>query len=39
VAQFKRDDKNPLFWDITVVPACDIEQLEDVAVIIMNPQK
>ena len=39
VAQLKRDDKNPLLWDITVEPACDIEQLEDVAVIIMNPQK
>jgi rod shape-determining protein MreC len=39
VAQLKRDDKDPLFWDITVEPACDIEQLEDVAIIIMNPQK
>ena len=39
VAQLKRDDKDPLFWDITVKPACDIEQLEDVAIIIMNPQK
>jgi len=32
-------NKDPLLWDITVVPACDIAQLEDVAVIIMNPQK
>jgi cell shape-determining protein MreC len=32
-------NKDPLLWDITVVPACSIEQLEDVAVIIMNPQK
>ena len=39
VTQLKRDDKDPLFWDITVEPACDIEQLEDVAIIIMNPQK
>ncbi len=39
VDQLKRDDKNPLLWDITVEPACDIEQLEDVAIIIMNPQK
>jgi rod shape-determining protein MreC len=39
VAQLKRDDKDPLFWDITVEPACDIEHLEDVAIIIMNPQK
>lgn len=39
VAQLKRDVKNPLLWDITVEPACDIEHLEDVAIIIMNPQK
>ena len=39
VAQIKRDDKDPLFWDITVEPACDIEHLEDVAIIIMNSQK
>ena len=39
VAQLKRDDKDPLFWDITVEPACNIKELEDVAVIIMNPQK
>ena len=39
VAQLKRDDKDPLFWDITVEPACDIEQLEDVAIIIMDPKK
>jgi len=32
-------NKDPSLWDITVVPACDIKQLEDVAVIIMNPQK
>ena len=39
VVQLKRDDKDPLFWDITVEPACDIEQLEDVAIIIMDPKK
>lgn len=38
VAQCKRDDENPLLWDITVKPACDTEKLTDVAVIIMNPQ-
>jgi rod shape-determining protein MreC len=38
VAQCKRDNENPLLWDITVKPACDIEKLNDVAVIIMNPQ-
>jgi len=32
-------NKDPKLWDITVVPACDIKQLDDVAVIIMNPQK
>jgi hypothetical protein len=39
VSECNRNQKNPLLWDITVVPACDIEKLEDVAVIIMNPQK
>ncbi|MHC4425860.1 MAG: rod shape-determining protein MreC [Planctomycetota bacterium] len=39
VTQLKKDDKDPLLWDVTVKPACDIEKLEDVAVIIMNPQK
>lgn len=38
VAQCKRDDENPSLWDITVKPVCDIERLNDVAVIIMNPQ-
>jgi hypothetical protein len=28
-----------LLWDITVEPACDIETLNSVAVIIMNPQE
>jgi len=39
VTECNRNQKNPSLWDITVVPACNIEQLEDVAVIIMNPQK
>ena len=39
VSECNRNQKNPSLWDITVVPACDIKQLEDVAVIIMNPQK
>jgi cell shape-determining protein MreC len=39
VAQCKRDNENPLLWDITVKPACDIQKLTEVAVIIMNPQK
>jgi len=39
VAQYKIDDENPLLWDITVKPACDIQKLTEAAVIIMNPQK
>lgn len=39
VAKCKRADENPLLWDITVKPACDIERLNDVTVIIMNPQE
>ena len=36
VAQCKRGDE-PMLWDITVKPACDIEGLNSVTVIIMNP--
>jgi len=39
VSECNRNQKNPSLWDITVMPACDIEQLEDVAVIIMNSKK
>jgi len=39
VAQCKRDDENPLLWDITVKPTCDVEKVSDVAVIIMNPSR
>jgi rod shape-determining protein MreC len=38
VQQCKRDSKNPSLWDITVKPSCDITKLNNVAVIIMNPQ-
>ena len=38
VQQCKRDNKNPSLWDITVKPSCDITKLNNVAVIIMNPQ-
>ena len=38
VIRCKRDEGNPLLWDITVKPACDVEKLSDVAVIIMNPR-
>jgi len=37
VTQCKEDDE-PFIWDITVEPVCDIEKLNNVAVIIMNPQ-
>ena len=39
VSDCKRNDEIPLLWDITVEPACDIETLNSVAAIIMNPQK
>jgi rod shape-determining protein MreC len=39
VAECKSNDENPLVWDITVQPVCDIQSLRDVAVIVMNPQK
>jgi cell shape-determining protein MreC len=37
VSRCRRDEANPLLWDITVKPACDIQRLNDVTVIIMNP--
>lgn len=37
VAQCESNKENPLLWDITVKPACDIETLTDVSVIVMNP--
>ncbi len=36
VAQYKRGDE-PLLWDITVKPVCDIETLNIVVVVVMNP--
>jgi cell shape-determining protein MreC len=30
--------ENPLLWDITVTPSCDIEHLTDVSVVVMNPR-
>jgi cell shape-determining protein MreC len=38
VQQCKRDNKNPALWDITVKPSCDITKLNNVAVLLMNPQ-
>lgn len=38
VTDCRRADDNPLLWDISVEPVSDIEALENVAVIVMNPQ-
>ena len=38
VEQCNSNKENPLLWDITVKPACDIESLSDISVIVMNPQ-
>ena len=37
VAKCVADDTSPSLWDVTVKPVCDIEQLQTVSVIIMNP--
>jgi len=34
-----RDDENPSLWNVAVRPACDITKLNNVVVIIMNPQQ
>jgi len=39
VAQVKTSRKDPFVLDVTVKPACDIEKLENVTIIIMNPPK
>lgn len=39
ITECKRDENDPLLWDITVRPRCQLDKIEDVAVIIMNPQK
>ena len=39
VTQCKIDDNEPLLWDITVMPAWNLDQLDDVAIIIVNPPK
>lgn len=39
VAKVEKSRKDPLLLDITVRPACDIEKLEDVAVIIMGTKE
>ena len=37
VSNCKRDDRSPSLWDITVKPVCDLERLNTITVIIMNP--
>lgn len=37
VTQCEKNKESPLLWDITIKPVCDIETLNDVAVIVMNP--
>ncbi len=39
VAQCVKSRRDPLIWDITVEPACDIKNLDDVAIIIMDRQQ
>ena len=39
VARCVKSRTNPLVWDITVEPACDLKDLVDVAVIIKKPQQ
>jgi rod shape-determining protein MreC len=36
VARCERNEGSPLLWDVTVEPVCDVEKLNDVAVIVMN---
>jgi cell shape-determining protein MreC len=39
VAKCERNDKSALLWDITIRPVCDIESIDDVTVIVMNPRE
>jgi cell shape-determining protein MreC len=39
VSRCERNPKEAAVWDVTVRPACDLESLEDVAVIIMPPKR
>jgi hypothetical protein len=36
VTECESSKEDPLLWDITVKPACDISDLTEVAVIVMN---
>jgi hypothetical protein len=37
IALCKRDEQNPMVWDVTVEPVCDIKELKTVAVIVSSP--
>ncbi len=39
VSQCRRDETDPLLWDIVIEPACDVEKIEKVVVIITSPQE
>jgi cell shape-determining protein MreC len=39
VVRCERNTQMASVWDLTVEPVCDVQNLEDVAVIIMNPPK
>jgi rod shape-determining protein MreC len=38
IEKCKSNDDNPLVWDITVKPSCDITNLSSVAVVVINPE-
>jgi len=38
VGECRRNEENPLLWNIAVEPACEIKSLNEVAVIIMHPK-
>jgi cell shape-determining protein MreC len=37
VSAVKADEKSPMLWDVTVQPACDVQTLATVTVIVMDP--
>ena len=39
VTKCKTDDKAPLLWEITVAPAWQLEELDEIAIIVMKPPK
>lgn len=38
VCECQNSAENPLLWDITIKPACDIENLTNVTAVVMNPR-